>query len=267
MKKIDNVTTTDNRVKTILYSIISIALIYIILLFSGVIKYNNNNNINNNSNISSNESYIDTNVENKEEILKIIGLTEYGYERLNDDLKNQYKLSGDNYIDYNFYDIAKIFMDLSAGEYQVKDIGKEAINNLIHNYAIKNGIEINNIEMDAKSGSVCDSIFGCFVINEENYKKIAALYNLSENPSDVLPKYEDKYVLKSLATIDNPHQIKDSITMKNVSDGVEVKYDVNLEIVEEYKDNGGKLNKTITFNLKKNNEGNYYLDKIKVEDK
>ena len=254
-----------NKKTVILYSIIIIGIIYIILLFSGVISFKNNNETINNG--GSNISIIDEKVENKEEILKIIGLTEKGYRRLSDDLKTQYNLSGDNYIDYNTYDIAKIFIDLSAGEYQVKDIDKESLNKLIFNYASENGIEIENVELNGNKNHPCYNDGGCSGIREENYKLIASVYNLSENPSDVLQKYGDLYVIKSFGTVDNPHEINDSITIKNVNDGVEVKYSVRLKKIEDKIPNGVDFNKNIIFTLKKNPEGKYYLDKIIVEEK
>ena len=262
-----NTNDKNQRKVYILSGIIMVGFIYLILLFSGVISFNTTNNTNN-STIESNESYIDSNIENKEEILGIIGLTENGYKRLNDELKTQYNLSGDNYIDYNFYDIAKIFIDLKGGEYQVKDIDKEELNKLIFNYSTANSIELENLESNGNKKHPCyEGTGSCFGISEENYKKVAAVYKLSENPSDVLQKYGDVYIINTFATIDNPREIKDIIRIKKDGDGVEVKYDVTLNTVSGYDQNGNGFKKLITYKFNKNNDNKYYLDKIIVEEK
>lgn len=261
----------NQKTMYILSIIIIIGLVYIVLLFSGVINFNGINGNNNNNPSEKNIEYvyqIDSDVENVDEIFKIIGLTDKGYPRLNEELKSQYQLSGDNYIDYDCYDIAKIFMDLKGGEYQVKDLNSEELNKLLFNYSIADFINLENIDSNGNKNHPCyEGTGSCFGISEEDYKKIAKVYNLSPNPSDLLTKYQNLYIIKTFATWDNPREIKDGLVIKNVEDGVEAKYNVSLKTVKGYDQNGDGFTKTITFKLKKDTEGKYNLDKIIVEEK
>jgi len=243
----------------ILGIILAVALAYIILLRMGFFNNNNGTNTNNGSVVEVGE---------KKDVLDLIGLTDKGYSRLDDYQKQIYNVSGDNYIDYSFYNIAKIFMDLKSGNYKVSDLEKDQLNRLIFNYATSHSILLENFDSNGEANHPCNKGTGsCLGINVEDYKKIAKLYGLSDNPSDVLNRYNDYYILDMFATVDNPHEIDDKIDIKYVNGDIEVKYDFSIKPTQDYNSNGSTFNKNITYTFKKNSDKNYYLSNIIVEEK
>ena len=246
-----------NNNKVLLVICIILGLFFI-LLVTGVIKINSNefNSTNNRE------------VKEKDEVLNLIGLTENGYKRMSDELKEQYQLNGDNYIDYNYYDIAKVFTDLNPGEYKVGDIGSELLNRLFFNYAVSNSIELIGIDSNGDQNHPCyEGVGSCFGITDESYKIIANAYDLSENPEDLLQKYDGLYLIKNFATIDNPHEINDSLSINYNKNDIIVNYNIELKPTQDYNSNGSTFNKIITYTFKMNMDNKYYLSNIKVEDK
>lgn len=237
--------------------IIVIILAFIVLVSTGVISFNK---------APSSKVNPDIEVSEKDEVLALLGLTENGYKRLDEEAKQKYELEGDNFIDYSFYDIAKIFMDLKAGEYKVKDFNKDQLNSLIFNYGLANSVEFENIDSSDPSHP-CYGTVGCFGIKEEDYKKIASLYGFSDIMNNVLQKYGEIYLLYVFPTVDNPHEISDKLSMKYLEDAIEAKYDVSIKPTQDYNQSGVTLSKILTYTLKKNADSTYYLESIKVEDK
>ena len=178
----------NNKLKFIFIGILPVVII--ILIFTFFKGFNNNSNFK--------ESIID--VVEKEEVLNIVGLTDSGYKRMSDDLKTKYELSGNDYIDFSYYDIAKV-------------------------------------------------------------------YGLSDNAVRILDKYENYYIIKPFPTVDNPHEIKDSIKMNYNNSDIIVNYNVSVKPTQDYNQSGIRFDKEITFVLKKDSDNKYYLYSVKIEEK
>ena len=214
---------------------------------------NNSNNtvtpVDKNANVISDEE--------KEEVTQIIGLTVDGYKRLSAEDISDLKLTGKDYVDFTNFNVQNTFVGLSAGEYKTTELKSDDIHSIIlqavFGYGVQNlGITIKNID-EATLG-----------ISENDYKKIAKLYNLSENGVSYFGKdnFKNGYYL-TYVTGDTLHlmAIDDSISYSKENNVITVSYKVKLSDADNKK---VTYNKTFTYTFNKNTEGKYYLNTIKV---
>ncbi len=267
-----------------------IVIILLLLIIAGLctfiymkkdVLFNSGNNTNENNNVSDdNTNNNQTNVkqtnnqvppEVKADILKTIFLTENGVERMSTEEISKYskeikkELIGTDYYDdvfgmNPFFDNGFEDFDfkIDGGEKRISELNADSKKYLIWNYAIKYKMyghyEPTNENHPCRSGTG-----ECWTLSEDNYKKIAKKYGISENGQTIFPanEYENgMYLYFPAGSLGSISKITDKLDIYKNNNDIIVKYDIKLNWVI---DNSVALNETIKYTFKQNTEGDYYL--------
>lgn len=233
------------------------------VLFNNNINTNNTNTNNTSNNENSKETKDDTKKEItdnvKKELLKIVGLTENGYKRLDEETIRELELTGKDYADLSHYNVGKVFIFLDEGNYNSNDLPTDVKKDIIKIVGFSEGL-MKWINEDTFSAA----------ISQDNYKKIAKKYGFSEDGKTIFSnnEFENGYFLYMAdGIIFVPYKIDDSVTFDSSENDIKLIYNVKLSDIDDKNPDPDKnLNKKITFSFKQNTDNEYYLYNIDVKD-
>ena len=272
----------EDKKKT--HKLFVLVLILIIIVLLGYIGYdklyvnkvvnedNNSSNVNNvqdkpvsNENAESKRELTE---EQKDDMLKTVGLTENGLERLSTEAVLEAQLGEGEYTDLR--GLAITFIRLDAGTYLTSDFDVNLKKEIIALSPYSNLGDLYEVENE---DHYCFPGSGhCLTITEDDYKIVAKNYGFSLNPDTVFNKnngeYENgKYLIQAAGTIFSPNKVEDKISFGLGDKEAYINYDVKLvpvgnEVGNEYDSTIINKNITYTFKLDGNNEYNLYQIKV-----
>ena len=268
----------EDKKKT--HKIFVLVLILIIIALVGYIGYDklyankvvnedNNSSVNNNKikpiEDKSKKEFIDS---DKNEVLSIIGLTENGYKRMDEDSCLEFGIDTEC-INYSWLDVASKFIGLDEGLTYAKDINIDLKKEIIYTSPLSTDY-FETVEAYENESHYCHAGAGyCKALSQDNYAKVARRYGFNVNGKTIFSEREidnGLYLFNYGGTIINPARISDSITINARNDEVEVKYDVKIEFISNAF--GAKnINKRIVYSFKLDNNNEYDLYQIRVVNK
>ncbi len=271
----------EDKKKTHKLFVLVLTLIIIALL--GYIGYdklyankvvNENNNSSNANNVQDKpvsnenaESKRELTEEQKADMLKTVGLTENGVERLSTEAVLEAQLDEGEYTELR--GLAITFIRLGAGTYLTSDFDvnlKKEIISLSPYSNLGDLYEVENEDHYCYPGSG-----HCLTITEDDYKIVAKNYGFSLNPDTVFNKnngeYDNgKYLIPTAGTIFVPNKVEDKISFGLGDKEAYINYDVKLVPVRNEYDST-IINKIITYTFKLDGNNEYNLYQIKVVNK
>ncbi|MBE6158808.1 MAG: hypothetical protein E7159_03185 [Firmicutes bacterium] len=260
------------KIFVLVLTLIIIALVgyigYDKLYANKVVNEDNNSSVNNvqdkpvsNENAESKRELTE---EQKADMLKTVGLTENGLERLSAEAVLEAQLGEGEYTDLR--GLAISFIRLGAGTYLTSDFDVNLKKEIIALSPYSNLGDLYEVENE---DHYCYPGSGhCFTITEDDYKIVAKNYGFSLNPDTVFNKnngeYDNgKYLIQTVGTFFSPNKVEDKISFGLGDKEAYINYDVKLVPVKnEYDSTIINKNITYTFKLDGNNEYNLYQIKV-----
>lgn len=262
----------EDKKKTNIIFVLVLAVIIVGLLgYIGYDKLYANKVVNEDNNVQDKpvsnenaESKRELTEEQKADMLKTVGLTENGIERLSTEAVLEAQLGEGEYTDLR--GLAITFIRLGAGTYLTSDFDVNLKKEIIALSPYSNLGDLYEVENE---DHYCFPGSGhCLTITEDDYKIVAKNYGFSLNPDTVFNKnngeYDNgKYLIQTAGTVFSPDKVEDKISFGLGDKEAYINYDVKLVPVRnEYDSTIINKNITYTFKLDGNNEYNLYQIKV-----
>ncbi len=215
-----------------------------------------------NSDVKSNSETVNKELDDqtKDELLKIIGLTEDGYKKLSTQEVKEHELDASSeWIDFSAYNIINYFLGLSDGVYTVNDLDEEAKLKIIE-YAPIAKDKLIGLNTKDENDNICQNgADSCLGITPDTYSYVAKKYGFSLDAATVFTNgtatnlYDGKYyiLIPYTGVMFNPSKIKDSVKFSDSNDSYYVVYDINLSFVSHNTPSNKDINQTIKFKFDK----------------